>query len=96
MAEFLAMNSFDATEIWAARGCDKCRKTGYSGRVGIYELLSIDDQLRDIIARNPNVAEFRRLCIERGMVTLRQDGMHKVAKGLTTVQEVLRVTEASH
>lgn len=96
MAEFLAMNSFDATEIWASRGCDKCRKTGYSGRVGIYELLAVDDQLRDIIARNPNVAEFRRLCIERGMVTLRQDGMHKVARGLTTVQEVLRVTEASH
>jgi len=96
MAEFLAMNSFDATEVWAARGCDKCRKTGYSGRVGIYELLTVDDQLRDIIARNPNVAEFRRLCIERGMVSLRADGMRKVAKGLTTVQEVLRVTEASH
>jgi type II secretory ATPase GspE/PulE/Tfp pilus assembly ATPase PilB-like protein len=64
--------------------------------VGIYELLVVDDQLRDVIARNPNVAEFRRMCIERGMVTLRNDGMRKVAKGLTTVQEVLRVTEASH
>jgi type II secretory ATPase GspE/PulE/Tfp pilus assembly ATPase PilB-like protein len=42
------------------------------------------------------VSEFRRLCIERGMVTLREDGMRKVAKGLTTVQEVLRVTEAVH
>jgi type II secretory ATPase GspE/PulE/Tfp pilus assembly ATPase PilB-like protein len=49
--------------------------------------------LRDIIARNPNVAEFRRLCIERGMVTLRQDGMRKVANGITTISEVLRVTE---
>ena len=49
-----------------------------------------------VLPRMKNVAEFRRLCIERGMVTLRADGMHKVAKGLTTVQEVLRVTEASH
>ena len=96
MAEYLTMQGFPADEMWAARGCEKCRKTGYSGRVGIYEMLVVDDQLRDIVARNPNVAEFRRLCIERGMVTLRADGMRKVAKGTTTVQEVLRVTEATH
>jgi len=96
MAEFLAMHSFDADEIWAAKGCDRCRNCGFSGRVGIYELLTVDDSLRDLIARNPNVAEFRRLCIERGMVTLRSDGMRKVAKGMTTVSEVLRVTEGSH
>ncbi|MDX2131964.1 MAG: ATPase, T2SS/T4P/T4SS family [Planctomycetota bacterium] len=96
MREFLAMHAMDSDEIWAAKGCDKCRKSGYSGRVGIYEMLVVDDQLRDLIARNPNVAEFRRTCIERGMVTLRADGMRKVAKGVTTVHEVLRVTEGSH
>jgi type II secretory ATPase GspE/PulE/Tfp pilus assembly ATPase PilB-like protein len=56
-------------------------------------LLSVDDQLRDVIARNPNVAEFRRMCIERGMVTLREDGMRKVGGGITSISEVLRVTE---
>jgi type II secretory ATPase GspE/PulE/Tfp pilus assembly ATPase PilB-like protein len=96
MAEFLSMQGLPNDSIWASRGCDKCRKTGYSGRVGIYEMLVIDDALRDVIARNPNVAEFRRLCIERGMVTLRQDGLRKVANGLTTVSEVLRVTEGAH
>lgn len=96
MSEFLTMQGLDPSQVWSAKGCDKCRKTGYSGRVGIYEMLAVDDQLRDIIARNPNVAEFRRLCIERGMVTLRADGLRKVAKGVTTVQEVLRVTEATH
>lgn len=96
LAEFLAMHSFDADELWVGKGCDKCRKTGYSGRIGIYEILVVDDQLRDFIARNPNVAEFRKLCIERGMVTLRADGMRKVATGTTSVQEVLRVTEAAH
>jgi type IV pilus assembly protein PilB len=95
MAEYLELQGLDATSLFEGSGCDKCRNTGYSGRVGIYELLTIDDQVRDMIARNPNVAEFRRLCIERGMVTLRMDGMQKVAKGATTAQEILRVTEAS-
>ncbi len=94
MAEFLTLQGLAADTVWVAKGCDKCRKTGYSGRLGIYELLTVDDQLRDVIARNPNVAEFRRTCLERGMVTLRQDGLRKVQRGLTTVHEVLRVTEA--
>jgi len=94
MAEYLQLQGCESDQMWAGRGCERCRHTGFSGRVGIYELLVVDDHFRDIIARNPNVAEFRRMCIERGMVTLRQDGMRKVAKGITTVQEVMRVTEA--
>ncbi len=95
MGEFLRMQGLDSEKHWVAKGCDKCRQTGYSGRVGLYELLAVDDQLRDVIARNPNVAEFRRICQERGMVPLRADGMRKVGKGLTTVPEILRVTEAN-
>ena len=95
MAEYLHMQGMDTRVMWAPKGCDRCRSTGFSGRVGIYEMLTIDDQVRDVIARNPNVAEFRRLCMERGMVPLRQDGLRKVKAGLTTVQEVLRVTEAN-
>jgi type II secretory ATPase GspE/PulE/Tfp pilus assembly ATPase PilB-like protein len=95
MAEYLQMQGLDASKAWVAKGCDRCRNTGYAGRVGIYELLTVDDSLRDIIARNPNVSEFRRLCIERGMATLRVDGMRKVAQGLTTVSEIFRVTEAA-
>jgi len=93
--EFLEMHGMPATEIYAGGGCDKCRNSGYSGRVGIYELLVIDDHLRDVIARNPNVTEFRRMCCERGMVSLRQDGFAKVQRGQTTVQEILRVTEST-
>ncbi|MEM9347057.1 MAG: GspE/PulE family protein [Planctomycetota bacterium] len=95
IAEHLAMQGVAIDEVWVGKGCDKCRNTGYSGRVGLYEMLLLNDQLRDRIAGNPNVTEFRRMCIEGGMVTLRQDGFQKVAKGLTTVDEVLRVTEAS-
>ena len=94
MAEFLEMNEMPSNELWAPQGCDKCRNTGYSGRVGIYEMLAVDDTLRDVIARNPNVSEFRRLCLERGMKSLRADGINKATDGLTSVQEVLRVTSA--
>jgi type IV pilus assembly protein PilB len=94
-AEFYTMQGIDPAAVWTAKGCDKCRSRGYSGRVGIYELLVVDDQLRDIIARNPNVAEFRRLVMERGMTSLRQDGMVKAAAGLTSVEEVLRATESN-
>ncbi len=90
--EFLELSGIIGQQIYQPVGCDKCRQGGYSGRVGIYELLAVDDQLRDVIARNPNVSEFRRMCLERGMQSLRQDGMGKVAEGLTTVAEVLRVT----
>ena len=76
-------------------GCNKCRETGYSGRCGLYELLLLDDFLRDKIAASPNVTEFRRICAERGMVSLRQDGFQKVANGVTSVEEVLRITEAT-
>ncbi len=94
MAEFLEMNGLPSDEMWSPVGCDKCRNTGYAGRVGIYEMLAVDDTLRDVIARNPNVSEFRRLCLERGMNSLRADGINKATEGLTSIQEVLRVTSA--
>lgn len=87
MAEFLEMQGLGSRKVWTAKGCEKCRGTGYSGRVGIYELLAVDDRLRDVIAGNPNVSEFRRMCMERGMITLRMDGMNKVKQGLSTVRK---------
>ncbi len=93
--EFLTMHGITASKVMKGKGCQRCRETGYSGRVGLYELLLLDDHLRDTIARSPNVTEFRRTCIERGMVTLREDGFKKVGKGATTVEEILRVTEAT-
>jgi type IV pilus assembly protein PilB len=95
VAEHLAIHGIALDEVWKGEGCDKCRNTGYSGRVGLYELLVLDDALRDRIAANPNVTEFRRMCVEKGMVSLREDGFKKVASGQTTVEEVLRVTEST-
>ncbi|MCC5824350.1 MAG: Flp pilus assembly complex ATPase component TadA [Phycisphaerales bacterium] len=94
MAEFLELQGLPSGEMWGPQGCDKCRNTGYSGRVGAYELLAVDDALRDVIARNPNVSEFRRMCLERGMQSLRQDGINKAMSGLTSIPEVIRVTSS--
>ena len=93
--EFLELRGLAAHKVFKGEGCSRCRNTGYQGRLGIYELLVIDDTLRDVIARNPNVTEFRRLCCERGMTTLRDDGLNKVTDGKTTIEEILRVTESS-
>ncbi len=94
MAEFLALQGVDISRLYKGAGCERCRRTGYSGRLGIYEMLVMDDALRDQVTRNPDVTQFRRLCREKGLVSLRQDGFDKAAQGLTTVDEVLRVTES--
>ncbi len=72
-------------------GCPTCEGTGYHGRSGIYELLVLDDELRPRIPER-SATTLRELARARGMVTLREDGLRKVARGLTSVQEVLRVT----
>ena len=95
MKEFLALQGFAAETMFQGKGCDRCRKTGYSGRLGIYELLVMDDSLRDMVTANPDVNQLRKLCRERGLVTLREDGFQKVMKGLTTADEILRVTESA-
>ena len=95
MRRHLEECGIQADKVWRGKGCSKCHETGYSGRVGLYELLQLDDVLRDAIARNPNVTEFRNLCLEQGMKSLRVDGFEKVARGMTTVEEILRVTHTN-
>src|SRR4051794_17275037 len=93
--EFLELQGLPADKTFKGKGCDKCRKTGYTGRLGIYELMVMDDAMRDIVTRNPDVNQLRKLAREKGLVTLRQDGFDKVLKGMTTVDEILRVTESA-
>lgn len=95
MRDFLTIQGFNESEIWASKGCDKCRKTGFAGRLGIYELMVMDDALRDMVTQNPDVNNLRKYCRERGLIALREDGFEKARAGLTTIDEVLRVTESS-
>jgi len=79
--------------LYQGRGCEKCRQTGYKGRLGLYELMELKEELRDLITGNPSLGDLRRAAIEQGMRTLREDGLQKVSQGMTTVDEVMRVTE---
>ena len=80
-------------QLTRGKGCDICRNTGYKGRVGLYELLVLSDQIRDLIPRNPSIMDLKRVACEEGMRTLQDDGLDKVAMGRTTVEEIMRVTE---
>jgi len=81
-------------KIPKAKGCDICNNTGYSGRVSIFEALQIDDEIEKLILTSPSIIALRELAIKKGMITMRQDGFIKVIEGVTTIDEVDRVTEA--
>jgi type IV pilus assembly protein PilB len=74
------------------RGCERCGKTGYKGRVGLFEVMEMTEKLRHMVINGAPVSEIRDVSIEAGMVTLRQSGLQKVAEGITTVEEVVRET----
>ncbi|HYG68263.1 MAG TPA: type II secretion system ATPase GspE, partial [Anaeromyxobacteraceae bacterium] len=78
--------------IYKAGGCPACQNTGYSGRTGIYELMLVDDDVRQLILKNVDSSTIKKAAVDRGMMTLIQHGAYKVAKGITTAAEVLSVT----
>jgi type IV pilus assembly protein PilB len=73
-------------------GCDKCNRTGYRGRVGLYEVMEITDDLRELILVGASSLELRRKAIDGGMTTLRGSGLQKIKDGVTSLEEVLRET----
>ncbi len=73
-------------------GCERCRETGYKGRVGLYEVLQVTDDLREMILMGSSTLDIRRKAIEDGMLTLRASGLHKIAAGQTSIEEVLKET----
>ncbi|MGP1516344.1 MAG: type II secretion system ATPase GspE [Ottowia sp.] len=81
--------------MYQAVGCERCRGTGYKGRTGIHELLVVDDALRAAILQGKDAASLQTLAVQRGMFTLYDDGLRKVAAGQTSLDEVLRVTQDS-
>ncbi len=73
-------------------GCDKCNRTGFKGRVGLYEVIEVTDDFRELILNGASSVEMRRKAIDSGMMTLRQSGLQKIRDGVTSVEEVLRET----
>ncbi len=83
------------TPVFAGKGCDKCGGTGYSGRQGLYEVMPISSEIRDLILDRASTSEIRAMAVQQGMLTLRDDGLIKIQKGITTIEEVLRETTVS-
>jgi general secretion pathway protein E len=79
--------------VYRAKGCATCFNTGYLGRKAIYELLLIDDEIRQLIMKNTDSATLKAVAMRKGMRTLRQDGADNILKGITSVDEVVRVTQ---
>jgi type IV pilus assembly protein PilB len=73
-------------------GCEKCNNTGYKGRVGLYEVMEVTEELRELILVGASGLELRRKAVEQGMLTLRRSGLMKVLEGVTTMEEVVRET----
>ena len=97
--EFLKQHGFPTEKLnkdivlYEAVGCDECRGTGYSGRSGIFEILPITDEIRPLIVSNASSSSIKNAAIQQGMKTLREDGWDKVIEGITSIDEILRVTE---
>jgi type IV pilus assembly protein PilB len=78
------------TTVYHGRGCGTCNNTGYKGRVGLYEVMEINDELRELILVGASAIELKKKALETGMITLRRSGLIKIAAGLTTMEEVIR------
>jgi type IV pilus assembly protein PilB len=83
-----------ALKTYKGDGCSTCNNTGYKGRIGLYEVMEVNDDIRELILIGASSLELRKKAIEDGMITLRESGLHKVRAGLTTLEEVVRETVA--
>jgi type IV pilus assembly protein PilB len=83
-----------ALKTFKGKGCATCNNTGYKGRIGLYEVMEVNDDIRELILIGASSLELRKKAIEDGMITLRESGLHKIRAGLTTLEEVVRETVA--
>ena len=81
-------------KTYKGKGCSTCNNTGYKGRIGLYEVMEITDEIRELILIGASALELRKKAIDDGMITLRESGLHKIRSGLTTLEEVVRETVA--
>jgi type IV pilus assembly protein PilB len=83
-----------ALKTYKGKGCSTCNNTGYKGRIGLYEVMEVTDDIRELILIGASALELRKKAIDDGMITLRESGLHKIRGGVTTIEEVVRETVA--
>ena len=81
-------------KTFKGKGCSTCNNTGYKGRIGLYEVMEVTDEIRELILIGASALELRKKAIDDGMITLRESGLHKIRSGVTTIEEVVRETVA--
>ena len=81
-------------KTFKGKGCATCNNTGYKGRIGLYEVMEVTDEVRELILIGASALELRKKAIEDGMITLRESGLYKIRAGVTTIEEVVRETVA--
>jgi len=79
-------------KVSKGKGCSVCNNSGYKGRAGLYEVMEVDDEIRELILVGASAVELKKKAIERGMINLRRSGLRKVMDGVTTLEEVARET----
>ena len=89
----IGLSKKDKIDLYRGKGCPKCMNVGYKGRVGIFELMEINEKIRNLIVAKAHQAEIRKEAKDFGMISLKDDGIAKVKEGLTTIEEILRVTQ---
>ncbi len=80
------------TKVYKGKGCERCNGSGYKGRTGLYEVMEINDELRELVLVGASALELKKKAIEQGMITLRRSGLIKIGLGMTTIEEVIRET----
>ncbi len=89
----LKVEDLKGKQLYRAVGCSNCLNTGYAGRVGIHELLIMDEELRGIVMKSVDVTTLKKVAMSKGMMTLREEGVQKAIRGLTTLEEVIVLTQ---
>ena len=85
-------NASKTFPIYKAKGCKECIDVGYRGRIGIYEILVMDNELREAVIKHASLDDFKKIANKKGMKDLRQAALQKVIDGKTSIEEVMRVT----
>ena len=92
--KFFNIEELDEIRFYKGKGCEHCNRSGYTGRIGIFEVLEVGDSIKELILVRADADKIKKQAVENGMTTMLEDGFGKVVSGLTTIEEVLRVIKS--
>lgn len=94
MSELTLFTGNAPQKLWRAKGCEKCLGTGYKGQTGVFEFMHIDQEMKALLLKSADASTIRELAVSKGMTTLKEDGLKKAASGITSLEEVIRVSHS--